>query len=366
MVQSFESFISRTWALAILSVALLGIFVAMWMLIYVILKICDGTLGGSQFMGLVLLFAVVFLLCSVVPWLLPPNQMMCALRHFLPPVALALNFAVLLVKAMQLRSMLKVGIGGSIPQANQMVSLLFMVAVQVVISSEWYISNSPIKIIQDLDTSYASCGVTRVRFVLLFTYPSVLLVFSFCFGVSVLKIKTNYHEGRWITAAAITIMPVYVVWMLMCSFAPSHFHDAATSFAIVVIGLLILCIVFAPKMHTISRESKKDFDDGIPIIQSPYHASTMSDSTMYNMPLPRGFIPKYYPYPPNLYMQKEHIRTATSSKRRKDQQRLLRNKIIHIHGTNGARFNGLNFIATGPQSYVQEQDPNSPIYDEDW
>jgi hypothetical protein len=65
---------------------------------------------------------------------------------------------------------------------------------------------------QDFETSYPSCGVSRVRFVLLYTYPAVLLVLSFCYGVSVLKIKTNYHEGRWITAATISMMPVYVVW----------------------------------------------------------------------------------------------------------------------------------------------------------
>ena len=252
-IHSYESFISRTWSLAILSVALIGIFIAMWMLIYVIIKMCDRTLGGSQALGLILLFSVILLLCSVIPWLLPPNEMICATRHFLPPLALALNFSILLVKAMQLRSLVKVGLGGSIPQINQIVSLVFMLAVQVVISSEWYLSNSPIKIVQDFETSYPSCGVTRVRFVLLHTYPASLLVLAFCFGVSVLKIKTNYHEGRWITAATISMMPVYVVWMLLCSFAPAHFHDAATSFAIVVIGLMILCIVFAPKMHTISR-----------------------------------------------------------------------------------------------------------------
>jgi hypothetical protein len=115
-----------------------------------------------------------------------------------------------------------------------------MLAVQVVISAEWYVTNSPIQIVQDPDTGYPACGVTRVRFVLLHTYPAVLLVLAFCYGVSVLKIKTNYHEGRWITAATISMMPVYVVWMLLCSFAPAHFHDAATSFAIVVVGLMLV------------------------------------------------------------------------------------------------------------------------------
>jgi len=266
-IHSYESFISRTWSLAILSVALIGIFIAMWMLIYVIIKMCDQTLGGSQALGLLLLFSVILLFCSVIPWLLPPNETICATRHFLPPLALALNFSILLVKAMQLRSLIKVGLGGTIPQINQIVSLIFMLAVQVsiwqtnsfaihskrldhfeyilitkwsrflrrlavrisrqnwsqvVISCEWYLTNSPIRIDQDRETSYPSCGVTRVRFVLLHTYPAVLLVLAFCFGVSVLKIKTNFHEGRWITAATISMMPVYVVWMLLCSFAPGN------------------------------------------------------------------------------------------------------------------------------------------------
>jgi hypothetical protein len=75
-------------SLAILSVALIGVFVAMWMLIYVVIKMCDKTLGGSQTLGLILLFSVVLLFCSVIPWLLPPNEMICATRHFLPPLAL--------------------------------------------------------------------------------------------------------------------------------------------------------------------------------------------------------------------------------------------------------------------------------------
>lgn len=371
-VQSYESFISRTWALTILSVALLGTFIALWMLIYVIIKICDDTLGGSQTMGLVLLLGVIFLLCSVVPWLLPPNEAMCAIRHFLPPIALSLNFAVLLVKAMQLQSLARVGIGGSIPQVNQLVSLLFMVAVQAVISSEWYISNAPIVIVQDLETLYVSCDVSRVRFVLLFTYPSVLLVFTFCFGISVLKIKANYREGRWITAATITIMPVYIVWMLLCSFAPVHFHDAATSFAIVIIALLILCIVFAPKMHTISHEGKKSSDKsgGKLSAQNPYNTSSLSDSTMYNIHLPRHHLSKYYPsytYAPNTYLQREQMRETSNTvpypKRLRDQQ--LKNKVVHIHGTNGAKFNGLNFITTS-QAYPSEEDRNGTIYEDDW
>ena len=30
-------------------------------------------------------------------------------------------------------------------------------------------------------------------------------------------------------------------------------------------------------------------------------------------------------------------------------------KIVHIHGTNGARFNGLNYFTTNAQSFLNDQ-----------
>ena len=72
---------------------------------------------------------------SVAPWLLPPNELTCAMRHFLHPLAMVHCISILLVKAMQLRSIAFVGLGGKISQVNQLVCLLFMLLVQVYISS---------------------------------------------------------------------------------------------------------------------------------------------------------------------------------------------------------------------------------------
>jgi hypothetical protein len=76
---------------------------------------------------------------------------------------------------------------------------------------------------------------------------------------------------------------------------------------------MLLCIIFAPKMHTISKEGKKSISDyGVKHNPTPgYHASTLSDSTLYNLPFPRNYVPKYYPsytYAPNVYLQKEPLR----------------------------------------------------------
>ena len=124
---SYKDFVSRTWAIIVMTVAILGFCISMFMLTYVLLKICDGSLTGQQAMGLMLMVGVTGLFGSVIPWLLPPNEMSCAARHFLHPLLMALCFSVLLVKAMQLRSLVAVGLGGRIPQINQLVSLAFMV-----------------------------------------------------------------------------------------------------------------------------------------------------------------------------------------------------------------------------------------------
>ena len=116
---SYESFISRTWALVVLSAAIFGTIVALFMLVYVCQKMCDSTLKGNQTMGVLLLIGVMGLFASVVPWLLPPNEIVCAVRHFMHPLLLVLCFAILLVKAMQLRSLVTIGLGGTIPQVNQ-------------------------------------------------------------------------------------------------------------------------------------------------------------------------------------------------------------------------------------------------------
>ena len=157
-VFSYKAFVSRTWAIIVLTAAVLGFIISMGMLVFVLIKICEGTLSGQQSMGLMLMIGVTGLFGSVVPWVLPPNEMSCAARHFLHPLLMAMCFSVLLVKAMQLRSLVSVGLGGHIPQINQIVSLFFMVLVQVVITFEWYMMTKPIGFAQTAQQIGTHCS----------------------------------------------------------------------------------------------------------------------------------------------------------------------------------------------------------------
>ena len=241
------------------AVAIFGTCVCLWMLIYVFIKMCDGTLNGNQTMGILLLVGIMCLFASVVPWLLPPNEMVCANRHFFHPLAMVLCFAILLVKAMQLRSLVSVGLGGTIPHVNQMVSLIFMLLVQVVIAIEWYIASSPLGV--QITDGYPECAVSKNRFLLLHLYPCALLLLAFFYGISVLKIKRNFNEGRWITCATVFVVPIFAAWSVVYYFAPIQYHDPSVAVSIVSVAGILLSAIFFPKMHTIAQQSKLKGDD---------------------------------------------------------------------------------------------------------
>ena len=288
---SYESFISRTWALVVLSAAIFGFFVSLWMLLYVFQKMTDGTLigGQSQTMGILLLIGTMILFVSVVPWLLPPNETICAVRHFMHPLSMALCFAILLVKSMQLRSLVSIGLGGTIPQVNQIVSLFFMVMVQAVIAVEWYLTSGPIGV--QMTDGYPECSVSKARFLLLHIYPCVLLLLSFFYGVSVIKVKRNFNEGRWITCATIFIIPIFAAWPVVYYFAPVPFHDPSVAVSIVSVAGVILCTIFLPKMHTISHRTNLKQQFGHHHQAPPTDLSrSHSDATVYT-----GFS-DYVPY----------------------------------------------------------------------
>ena len=287
----YEAFISRTWTLVVLAVAILGTCAALWMFIYVLIKMCDKTLTGNQTMGLILLMGVTGLFASVVPWLLPPNEMICTVRHFLHPLIMVLCFAILLVKAMQLRSLVSVGLGGTIPQCNQIVSLIFMLLVQVVINGEWYYTSAPLRVKQN--DGYPECDVSEERFLLLHLYPLVLLLLAFFYGISVVKIKRNFNEGRWITCATIFIIPIYAAWSLVYYFAPVQFHDPSVAVSIVAVAGILLSAIFIPKMHTIAHQSKMKSSLDL-------HRSH-SDSTVFTGFSDLNFVP---PFPPSKKHQK--------------------------------------------------------------
>ena len=75
--------------------------------------------------------------------------------------------------------------GCFLPQINQFLSLFFMVMVQVVITTEWFVINMPLQVKRD--QLYPECDVAKETFLLLHVYPILLLVLTFLYGMSVFR-----------------------------------------------------------------------------------------------------------------------------------------------------------------------------------
>ena len=55
VLSSYERYAGKSWRMAAIVCTGVGACFTVWVLVYVLIKICDGTLGGHQTLGLLLL-----------------------------------------------------------------------------------------------------------------------------------------------------------------------------------------------------------------------------------------------------------------------------------------------------------------------
>lgn len=198
MMSAPEFYISRVWAMVVTAVAITGVFISLYMLVYVLQRMCDGTLQGNQLFGILLLLGVMMLYSSVVLFVLPPGILLCNLRVFLPSLAATVCFGILLLKAMQLRCLVQLGLGGRVSAINQFITFAFIVAVQLAINIQWFVGTEVEVIRRDSGWIVAECSYSFENYLYLHIYLGCLILTVFLYGTSVLKIRRNYNEAKWV------------------------------------------------------------------------------------------------------------------------------------------------------------------------
>ncbi|CAG7672450.1 unnamed protein product [Allacma fusca] len=248
-----EFYISRVWAMVVVAIGITGVFLTLYILVYVLLRMCDGTLHGNQVLGILLLLGVMSLYGSVVMFVLPPGPLMCNLRVFIPSLAVTMCYGILLLKLMQLRSLVALGLGGRVSSLNQFITLMFIVAVQFAINLQWFFTRHFTDDEQPQDLN--ECNHPHQTYLLLHSYIGILILVVFIYGTSVLKIRRNYNEARWVTLAAVLSIPIAVTWILIVLFAPDDFQEPTASIVFITSATVILFTIFIPKLSTISKQS---------------------------------------------------------------------------------------------------------------
>ncbi|KAG0720761.1 Metabotropic glutamate receptor 3 [Chionoecetes opilio] len=195
-----EDYIGRRWAFAVLGVACLGVVAALYVTVYVALRVCDGTLRGPQVLGLMLLLGVMGVFASCVVYVLPPSPITCSLRQWAPTLCLALCYGVLLVKSMQLRALVAVGAEGEVSQVNLHITLLFILGVQIALCMLGHAGGLSVgedPLVRVGAGGERECGLKPFATLATRGYLVVLLLLCLVLAACNRKIHRNHNEVRF-------------------------------------------------------------------------------------------------------------------------------------------------------------------------
>ncbi|KAB7496293.1 Metabotropic glutamate receptor 2, partial [Armadillidium nasatum] len=260
ILMTHQDYVSRAWALSVLIISCVGIISSLYIGGYVAVKYCDGTITGPQFLGSLLLLGVICVYGSCVVYILPVSTVICHLRTWLPNMALTLCSSVLLVKGMQLRALISVGLGGEVSQVNLCISLIFMMGVQIAITLVGHlevIKDTTSTPLIELDANgLRHCKRDTLATAFSQGYIVVLLLFGFIFGMYNRNISRNHNESRWLMIVCGVSTPIVFAWSLMNFFAPACLEPPTTCAACIILATLILVVVFIPKMKVIASRLK--------------------------------------------------------------------------------------------------------------
>jgi len=274
----------RTWSAAIVALAATEMLGAFYMLIVMIIRLCDGSLRGAhQVLGLLLLTAVLLQLSSVVLFVLPAaQQLVCHMKLYLPPMLLVTCYSILLAKLLHLRHYASAGLGGQVPQFPLYLSVLLSMAVQAAVSAHYDALQQ--------QHHHFDCHLARDELPLLYLFPIILVGMTAGYSLCLRSIRRQQAEAQWILVSSSASAAVLLAWLIACaSEMPLEYRDAATASLLVVLAAIVLLCIFVPvmtKLHPLRTTKPTAFRPNPCDISSKLSTYTCNISVASTIPNP--------------------------------------------------------------------------------
>ncbi|XP_062600513.1 uncharacterized protein LOC134262138 [Saccostrea cucullata] len=286
------------WTIIVLIIGIGGAFAALCFVIYVFHKVCAGLLSKRYVgLGILLLFSIIFLFLSVLPFVFTPSEIVCSTRFFIPGFAYTLSFATVMAKIMSLRSYKLIGLGGELSNVNQFLTVLFITGVQIAVGVHfWYIEENKLgflrtRLDEENQPEYA-CVFDRTEFVKYLVFVMFLIVLCAIYSIFVRKETKNMGEAKFIMVYSWLCIPIWVAWVVTLIVLPRNWAEVIVCIGILTCATLMTLIVFLPKLHRISR-LKYDVEhsgtqnggyklDSDFMFERPYTLPTSSNSFKYS------------------------------------------------------------------------------------
>ncbi|KAF8766888.1 putative metabotropic glutamate receptor mgl-1 like protein [Argiope bruennichi] len=245
-----SAWLGRPWALSVLGVCGFLILATLYILVFLMVKACEGSLkktncclAGTQLVALLCLY----LSAALYTW--KPSALLCGLQRLMPNVSLAFCYGSLLLKGMYLRAQNSLGLGGSVNRCNQMLTLLFIVGVQVALETQWWLVHPPA-----LATEVFECMTGKTEILQSQIYISFLLLMATALAVSTRRIPYNQPESRSLIATTLSCLVIFLSWDVACWLLPdSNSRNIAAPSALMATALTILLGIFGPQLFAIHK-----------------------------------------------------------------------------------------------------------------
>ncbi|CAG9772698.1 unnamed protein product [Ceutorhynchus assimilis] len=249
------SFRNEAWLYAILSLALLGVLFCITILIYLLTALFQKRiLEGNPVLTLFLLFAVMIIFCSVLPFSIETNKnlqrILCITKALSVTLSYAFAFSLLLSRCIMLGSAAKeIGFMSHIAGPTQAFLCLFIFGVQAALSLHIIIMGK---------CSELLLFTQGYNFVYLMSYDTMLLMLLVCLTPLIYKSQRNYREGKYFTIAIVLIAFVWFVWLPAFALLCQEWKELMICLGLIATGGILLGAIFIPRTFLMTIANERD------------------------------------------------------------------------------------------------------------
>ncbi|KAL3204531.1 hypothetical protein MRX96_011535 [Rhipicephalus microplus] len=240
----YTIWIAKPWTLAVVIMCGLGILLSAYVAVFLLMKLCEGVVRkGHQLTSLLLLLSVVSLFLSALLFTFRPRPRLCAVQQLAHHTSYAFAFGALLLKGMHLNAMQSAGLGGRASGLNQLLTICFLVAVQMALEAQAWMLSPP-----------RWCKLNQTRFLLHQAYPCVVLALAVLMAFRTRNCSYHRRDSRSLLCTSLLAVPIlaagHTAFLLL---GPGEHQIAALTFALIATGFLILVGIFAPYLRALHK-----------------------------------------------------------------------------------------------------------------
>ena len=239
------------WVIALLILAAIGILFVVAFEIYLLYKMAGKEIR-SMWLGQMLLLGLFLSFLSLFAFAPTPTKGTCGIIRFSIGFCYAVIYSVFLVKLMILFSSKTIGYLKGI---FQVLMFIFALGVQLAIDIEWLIMKPPEAMVVSSNGKAAwVCSHTFSSHVTTLSYIMFLIVICTVLAFKSINIVTNHRESLYIAICSFLSILIFLTWILLGMLNDNkEFEDPCLAFGLLVTAMLVLLIMFSPKVHQLKK-----------------------------------------------------------------------------------------------------------------